>query len=170
MEAITALEIWVLDAATRKETIAAPTTVPPASPRSSDEHANAQSACPVLPAATESPQSTTATLSAPGTSVTPIGPGEKTPKAALKAAAKARRAVAKVENPPCCPVTFPVRDSQGKNWDFCLDNEWEVDRLLKHHRRPPTAAIARRDLAWKVLKSSEQDCRNLVEQWTWFKH
>jgi hypothetical protein len=123
-----------------------------------------------VPAATESPRSTTATQAVEPpqqATVTPIAPGEKTPKAARKAAAKARKAAAKVENPPCCPATFPVRDSQGNNWNFRLDSPEDADCLLTHYRQPPTDPTARRDLAWKILKSSELDCRDLVTAWTW---
>ena len=168
-EAIAALEVRAPDAGIRKETIAAP-CAPPTSPRSPDERANAQSACFVVPAVIELLWSITATQAVKPpqqATVTPIAPGEKTPKAARKAAAKARKAAAKVENPPCCPVTFPVRDPQGKNWNFRLDSPEDADCLLTHYCRPPMDPIARRDLAWKILKSSELDCRDLVATWPW---
>jgi hypothetical protein len=168
-EAIAALEVRAPDAGIRKETIAAP-RAPPTSPRSSDERANAQSACFVVPAVIELLWSITATQAVKPpqqATVTPIAPGEKTPKAARKAAAKARKAAAKGEKPPCCPATFPVRDRQGNEWDFRLDSPEDTDCLLTNYRQPPTDPIARRDLAWEVLKSSELDCRDLVTAWTW---
>lgn len=120
------------------------------------------------PVAVAAPTSTSSeTTSGKATDVAEAPHSEDTSKAARKVASKARKAAAALEDIQNCPKEFTVRDSRGKEIRFSLDSPWHVNRLLADRRRAPQDPIARRNLAWKILRSSDAESRNLVEQWTW---
>ena len=133
--------------------IAAPPSKAPSIPIATDR-SQSRSIAPVMPRSTLSP-----------TTSKDVVKSLDTAKAGHQAASKAHDAAAISEDAKHCPHGIHVRDSGGQEVYFNLRSPWQVDTLLSGYANAPKGAIARRVLAWQILRRSDAESQKLVDYW-----